>query len=67
MGGLDHLFNHFVSWQPILEAKSTKLVNIPSFIKLAFRNGFECQKLMGTLIAQMICLYRAEIWQDLVQ
>jgi len=28
-------------WQPILEAKSAKLVHLPSFVVLAFRNELE--------------------------
>jgi len=40
-------------WQQILEVKSAKLANLPSFVALAFRKGLEYRSIDGRVKSAM--------------
>jgi len=49
-------------WQPIIGAKSAEIGDTPSFLGLAFRNGWQYGKADGRLTAQKSCLHRVKKW-----
>ena len=50
-------------WQPILGAKSDEIGDTPSFLRLAFHNGWQYGKAdERALTAQKSYLHRVKIW-----
>jgi len=51
-----------VSWQPILGAKSTEMGDTPSFLGLAFNNGWQSGKADGRVNSAEVLSTCIKIW-----